>query len=258
MMTKGQIEVAYKFAPHRGAAVVTGSGAGIGKEIARALASKGTAVAVCDIDLDTARQTAAEIGSSSKAYQVDLGQIASIDKAMDSILTDFDQIGILVNCAGIVLEGNLGSTAIADWHRTLAVNLAACFRICQTLSAHMVKQGGGRIINIASETAYTVFPDRLAYATSKSALISFTRSIAVELARSGVTANSISPTVVMTEMGRRLWTGEKAKTFLKGIPVGRFATCEDVAAAALFLGSQDAGMITGVDLLIDGGNTAVA
>lgn len=128
--------------------------------------------------------------------------------------------------------------------------------MCRRVAGHMAERGGGSIVNIASETAHIMFADRTAYTATKAGVIGFTRALAIELAGRGVRANTVSPTVVMTEMGRTAWAGEKGEAFLRDIPLGRFAEVEDVAVAVLFLCSQGATMITATDLLVDGGNTA--
>lgn len=231
----------YALAPYPGTAIVTGGASGIGAEIARAFVSLGVPVAICDRDIRGAEALAHTLGPSSKAYALDLAKTKEIAPVVETILGEMGPVGTLVNCAGVVFDESLATTGLAAWDTTFAVNLTAVFRTCQILAPHMEAQGGGRIVNIASEAAHRVFPNRVAYASSKAALINFTRSMAVELAPKGITANTISPTVVMTEMGQRVWTEDKAGAFLAGIPAGRFALCEDIAAATLYLCSKTAG-----------------
>lgn len=187
--------------------------------------------------------------------------VSEPDAVLDRVLADFPDTSMLVNSAGIVLDASLADASLADtsldgWNRTIAVNLTGTFLMCRRVAGHMAERGGGSIVNIASETAHIMFADRTAYTATKAGVIGFTRALAIELAGRGVRANTVSPTVVMTEMGRTAWAGEKGEAFLRDIPLGRFAEVEDVAAAVLFLCSQGATMITATDLLVDGGNTA--
>lgn len=119
----------------------------------------------------------------------------------------------------------------------------------------MIAQGGGRIINLASQAGSVAIEGHVAYCASKFAVIGLTKTLALEWGRHGITVNSISPTVVMTDLGRKAWAGEKGEAMKALIPMGRFAEPEEVAAAAVFLASDAAGMINGADLLVDGGYT---
>jgi NAD(P)-dependent dehydrogenase (short-subunit alcohol dehydrogenase family) len=147
------------------------------------------------------------------------------------------------------------STDVQTWEKTIAVNLSGTFYMSQAVGKIMLEKRSGKIINLASQAGSVALTDHVAYCASKFGVIGVTKVLASEWANRGINVNSISPTVVLTELGKKAWAGQKGEDLKKLIPVGRFALPEEIAAAAIFLASSGADMINGADLLIDGGYT---
>ena len=185
----------------------------------------------------------------------DLTVTGSIEKVVADALAAFGRIDILVNNAGVAFLDDAESLSEEIWDKTMAVNLKAPFLLSQAVGREMIKAGGGKIVNIASQAGVVALDRHVAYCASKAGIIMMTKVLALEWGRHGITVNAISPTVTLTELGKRAWAGQVGEDFKKTIPVGRFAYPEEVAAAALFLASQAADMINGENLLIDGGYT---
>jgi D-threitol dehydrogenase (NAD+) len=141
------------------------------------------------------------------------------------------------------------------WKRTIDVNLTGSFIVAQAIGRHMIAEGGGRIINLASQAGSVAIDEHVAYCTSKFGVIGLTKVLALEWGEFGITVNSISPTVVLTELGKSAWAGAKGEAMIGQIPAGRFAEPCEIAAAAVFLASDASGMFNGADLIIDGGYT---
>jgi NAD(P)-dependent dehydrogenase (short-subunit alcohol dehydrogenase family) len=167
----------------------------------------------------------------------------------------FGRIDILVNSAGVAILAPAEELDLAAWTTTLAVNLTGAFLMCRRVGAVMLDQGHGRVINLASQAASVALTDHAAYCASKFGLVGLTKVLACEWASRGVTANTISPTVVLTDLGRKAWAGVKGDQHKANIPTGRFAYPGEIAAAAVFLASDAAAMINGADLVVDGGYT---
>jgi D-threitol dehydrogenase (NAD+) len=222
-------------------AVVTGGASGIGAAIATALATKGARVAVLDLAAD--------------GYPCDVSDPSSVESAVTAVLADFGRIDILVNCAGIARNAPAEEISLAYWDSTIAVNLTGTFLMCQTVGRHMLAAGSGVIINMASQAATVAIEEHVAYCASKFGVLGITKVLATEWAGRGVRVNSISPTVVLTELGIKAWDNAKGDALKKLIPTGRFAQPDEVAAAAVYLASPAAGMVNGADLVIDGGYT---
>ncbi len=235
-------------------ALVTGAASGIGAAIATAFAAKGALVAVADMNADAAMAQAALL-AGARAYACNVTDPASVAQTVAGVLADFGRIDILVNSAGIVDLAPAEDIGLGAWQRTLDVNLTGSFLMAQTVGRHMITQGGGRIINLASQAGSVAIEGHVAYCASKFAVIGMSKTLALEWGRHGITVNTISPTVVMTDLGRAAWQGAKAEAMKALIPVGRFAEPPEIAAAAVFLASNAADMINGADLVIDGGYT---
>lgn len=236
-------------------AVVTGGGSGIGAAIATAFAAKGAKVAIVDLNADAARRQADEIGGDSAAYTCDVSSAQAVADTVAAVIETFGRIDILVNSAGIVRLAPAEDLATSAWDATIAVNLTGSFLMAQAVGRHMLATGRGKIINLASQAATVALTDHVAYCTSKFGVVGLTKVLASEWAGRGVNVNSISPTVVLTELGRKAWDGPKGDALKELIPTGRFALPEEIAASAVFLASSAADMINGVDLLVDGGYT---
>jgi NAD(P)-dependent dehydrogenase (short-subunit alcohol dehydrogenase family) len=236
-------------------AIVTGGGSGIGAAIAVAFAAKGATVAILDLSLEAARDQAGQIGGASVAVECDVTDDASVTRAVSEVRARLGRVDLLVNCAGVAILAPAEDLTMQAWDTTLAVNLTGAFRMCQTVGRIMLDQGFGKVINIASQAASVALPAHAAYCASKFGLVGLTKVLASEWAGRGVTANTISPTVVLTELGRTAWSGEKGDQLKSQIPTGRFAYPEEIAAAAVYLASTAADMVNGADLVVDGGYT---
>jgi D-threitol dehydrogenase (NAD+) len=240
---------------HGKVAIVTGGASGIGSAIASAFAAKGATVAILDVQAERAAQKAASLGPEHSAAACDVTDPESVRANVAQVAGRHHRIDICVNSAGIVRLAAAEELSLADWDATMNVNVRGTFLMCQQAGAVMLAAGRGRIVNLASQAATVALDQHAAYCASKAAVLGLTRVLAAEWAGRGVTVNAISPTVVLTELGRLAWSGAKAEAMLAQIPVGRFAEPEEIAAAALFLASDDSLMINGTDLVVDGGYT---
>jgi NAD(P)-dependent dehydrogenase (short-subunit alcohol dehydrogenase family) len=248
-------KIDYSFPLTDKVAVVTGGASGIGKAIVEAFHEKGAKVAIVDLKLEAAQEEAATLGDGVLAFACNVADPASVEAAVAEIVKATGRIDILVNSAGVVALAPAEELTLDAWNLTINVNLSGTFFMSQAVGKVMLAQGGGKIINLASQAGSVALFDHVAYCTSKFGVIGMTKVLASEWAPRGVTVNSISPTVVLTELGKKAWAGAKGDAMMKLIPTERFAIPEEIAAAAVFLASNGADMINGADLLIDGGYT---
>lgn len=253
-MTEGQ-GIDMSFPLDGKVAVVTGGASGIGQAIVEAYHAKGAKVAIVDLKLEEAQAEATRLGGDVSAYACDVSDPESVKAAVSAIVTDHGRIDILVNSAGIVALAPAEDLTIDAWNKTINVNLSGTFFMSQAVGSVMLKAGYGRIINLASQAGSVALHEHVAYCASKFGVIGLTKVLASEWAGRGVNVNSISPTVVLTELGKKAWAGPKGEALKQLIPTGRFALPEEIAASAVFLASEGADMINGADLLIDGGYT---
>ncbi len=235
-------------------AIVTGASRGIGRAIALRLASVGVRV-VAGARADHAQAVVGEIesaGGTALAVQLDVTEPASVAGIAQAALDHFNRIDVLVNNAGIVRDQLLLRMKPEDWDAVIATNLTAAFSCSRAVLRPMVKQRSGRIVNIGSVVGRTGNPGQANYAASKAGLEGFTRSLALEVASRGITANVVAPGMIETDMTSGL--GERASDALRGrIPMGRLGTADDVAGAVCFLASDEAAYITGQVVSVNGG-----
>jgi NAD(P)-dependent dehydrogenase (short-subunit alcohol dehydrogenase family) len=242
-------------------ALITGATKGIGADIAKAFTSAGARVVLSGRDETelAAASTAlsSEFDAEVRAAAVDLAQPDGPARLAELAGEAFGGLDVLVNNAGISHPQPVLETDPALFDATIAVNLRAPALLASAVGAVMVEQGtGGSIITVASAAALAPLPDHYAYCASKAGLVMATKVLARELGPYGIRANSVCPTVVLTEMGQRVWGQEaKAAPMIARIPLGRFAVPHEVSDAVVWLASDAASMINGVDIPVDGGYT---
>ncbi|CAN5133373.1 D-threitol dehydrogenase [soil metagenome] len=227
-------------------AVVTGGASGIGAAIGAALAAKGAIIAVADLS---------DPADGSTGFHCNVADPESVRATVDAVIEAHGRIDILINSAGIARLAPAEELSQKFWDDTIAVNLTGTFQMCQAVGTHMLAAGSGVIINMASQAATVAIDEHVAYCASKFGVVGITKVLATEWAGRGVRVNSISPTVVLTDLGIKAWDNPKGDALKKLIPTGRFAYPDEIAAAAVYLASDAAGMVNGADLVIDGGYT---
>jgi NAD(P)-dependent dehydrogenase (short-subunit alcohol dehydrogenase family) len=241
-------------------AVITGASKGLGKAMALALAAEGARIALVSRSLEQLNEVGRAVqgaGSEARVFQADVSVENQVQKLERDVIGAFGKINILINNAGINLRKPLVDFTLEEWHRVLDTNLTSVFLMCRSFVPHMKGVGYGRIINIASIMSWVSLPGRTAYSASKAALLGVTRALALELVADGITVNAISPGPCATEINTELMQDpEVNQQFLSKIPLGRWGRPEEIGSLALYLCSEEAGFITGTDILIDGGWTA--
>ncbi|EAF5658976.1 SDR family oxidoreductase [Listeria innocua] len=236
-------------------AVVTGAASGIGKAMAELFSEKGAYVVLLDIKEDV-KDVAAQINPSrTLALQVDITKKENIEKVVAEIKKVYPKIDILANSAGVALLEKAEDLPEDYWDKTMELNLKGSFLMAQIIGREMIATGGGKIVNMASQASVIALDKHVAYCASKAAIVSMTQVLAMEWAPYNINVNAISPTVILTELGKKAWAGQVGEDMKKLIPAGRFGYPEEVAACALFLVSDAASLITGENLIIDGGYT---
>jgi 3-oxoacyl-[acyl-carrier protein] reductase len=237
-------------------ALVTGAARGIGEAIALALAREGAAVVVTDVDLAGAQRVAQEIekeGHQAKAIQADVSQREAVRWLVSESVSAFGKIDILVNNAGIIRRGTFLEHSSQDWEKVLSVNLGGTFNCTQEVVPLMIKQEGGKVINISSVVGKVGdLASAPSYGTSKGAINTLTKSLARELAAYGINVNAVAPHAIETDMSRE-WPEEKRREIIAAIPLKRLGKPEEVAEAVLFFASDAANFITGQILDVNGG-----
>ena len=247
-------------------AVVTGAGSGIGAAIARLFAQRNAVIAAADRDAASARRIADEItaaGGTATGYACDVSQSGDVDALIASVARDHGRLDILVNNAGIAHIGTIEQTTPDDLDRLYRVNIVGVYLCARAVIPVMLRQGGGVILNMASIASLIGLPDRFAYSMTKGAVLTMTRSIAVDYVKRGIRCNCICPARVHTPFvdgylaqhypGRE---AEMMKTLSEYQPIGRMGRPEEVAQLALYLCSDEAAFVTGQAYPIDGGVTA--
>jgi 2-hydroxycyclohexanecarboxyl-CoA dehydrogenase len=240
-------------------AVVTGAASGIGLGISRQLASDGHAVALLDLDGAGAQGAADELsaqGLNASGYGVDVADRGALETVYESVRQDLGPITIVVTSAGVEAFDPVLEISPEKWERIIAVNLTGTFASVQLALADMLAAGWGRIVTISSSSAQSGAPNMAHYVASKGGVIGLTKAFARELASTGITANTIPPTIVDTPMARKGETEghvPPVEMMAKMVPLGRAGTPEDIAAACSFLCSEDASYITGQIIGVNGG-----
>lgn len=235
--------------------LVTGGGRGIGKEMGIRFAREGSEVVIWDVALEEALVVGSEIeklGRRAVVMNVDVSKYGEVSQKMDEVLNAMGRVDVLVNNAGVTRDGLILRMSEEDWDLVMDVNLKGAFNCTKAVSRSMVKNRWGRIINIASVIGIVGNRGQSNYAASKAGLIGLTKSAAKELASRGITVNAIAPGLIETGMTEEL--PEKVRDeYVKGIPLGRIGSPQDVANLALFLASDEGSYITGQVVNVDGG-----
>jgi len=238
-------------------AVITGGSRGLGKAMALSLAAEGVNIALAARDeaamADVAKLIEAA-GAQAACFKTDVTDEAAVAKLSEDVLTRFGGVDILINNAGINIRKPVDEFTLEEWRRVNDTNVTSVFLLCRAFVPYMKGKGYGRILNMTSIMSHVSLPGRTAYSTSKAALLGFTRALALELATEGVTVVGISPGPFATEMNLALMNNPEANAkFLPNIPVGRWGKVEEIGQLVRYICSEDAGFITGTDILIDGG-----
>ncbi|MGB3086944.1 MAG: 3-oxoacyl-[acyl-carrier-protein] reductase [Phycisphaerae bacterium] len=233
-------------------AIVTGAARGIGLEIAKQLAEGGARVVLVDVLAEDLKKASGELGPDTLAYAVDVTDETAVEKMIDEVAETCGRIDILINNAGITRDDLLLRMTQDEWDAVLNVNLKGTFLMTKHAAKYMVRQRGGRIVNLASVSGLVGNPGQANYSASKAGVVGFTKTVARELARRNVCCNAVAPGFIKTRMTDVL--PEKAKErALSAIPLGRMGTPNEVAAAVVFLAGDAASYITGQVLPVDGG-----
>jgi NAD(P)-dependent dehydrogenase (short-subunit alcohol dehydrogenase family) len=238
-------------------AVITGGSKGLGKAMALALAAEGARIALISRDAGHLDAVAAEIvaaGGDASVHVADVTSEEQVRRAEHAIVARYGKVNILINNAGVNVRKPVVEFTLEEWRRVMDTNVTAAFLMCRSFVPPMMGQGYGRILNMTSIMSHVSMPHRIAYSTSKTALLGMTRTLALELASEGITVNGISPGPFGTEMNKPLMENPEINAqFLANIPLGRWGKVEEIGQLAVYLCSPDAGFITGTDILIDGG-----
>ncbi|HYB43940.1 MAG TPA: SDR family NAD(P)-dependent oxidoreductase [Candidatus Methylomirabilis sp.] len=238
------------------AAIVTGGGQGIGRGIALALSAAGADVAVFDVNPATAEDVAAGIrerGRRGLALGVDVTDLPRVEAATAEVVSTFGRLDVLVNNAGWTPNEPFAGSASETWRRIVDVNYLGALNCTRAALGAMIPRRGGRIVSVASDAARVGTPREAVYAGAKAAIIGFSKSLAAEVARHGITVNVVSPATVDTPLLRGMLTPEQIERREKANPMGRLGLPEDVAAVVVFFASPGASYVTGQVLSVNGG-----
>jgi 3-oxoacyl-[acyl-carrier protein] reductase len=236
-------------------AIVTGGSRGIGRAVAVAFAAEGAAVAVVHASPlagDAVVQAIQSRGGKARAWQADMADTAAVDAMVEEVLAHFGRVDILVNNAGITKDGPFVRMKDADFDRVIAVNLRGCFACARAVSRPMMKQRGGRIINVSSVVGLHGNAGQANYAAAKAGIVGLTKALARELASRSVTVNAVAPGTIDTDMTQAIPEAARAALIAR-IPLGRIGTPQDLTGVFLLLASEAGAYITGQVIQVDGG-----
>ncbi len=238
-------------------ALITGGSRGLGKAMALALAADGVTLALVARDVDKLAETAGEaraLGVRVEAFVADVTSEAQVGALQADVAAKLGRVHILINNAGVNIRKQIHEFTLDEWNRVVNTNLTSVFLLCRAFVPQMKGTGYGRIINMTSIMSHVSIPGRTAYSSTKTALLGLTRALALELASEGITVVGISPGPFATEMNVPIMQNPEINAqFISKIPLGRWGRVEEIGALARFICSEDAGFITGTDILIDGG-----
>jgi len=236
-------------------AVITGGAAGIGYATAEFFAKKGANLILADLN-PLADEIAKALGANAIGVAGDVSKDTYRKEVLETAVKRFGQVDILVNCAGIVALEAAENISEAYWDKTMEINLKSSFMMAQLMGKYFIEnQIPGSIVNMASQAGVIALDKHVAYCASKGAVISMTQVLACEWGKYGIRVNAVSPTVVLTELGHKAWDGPAGEALKQEMPSERFAEPDEIAGVIAFLCSGAAGMITGHNLLVDGGFT---
>ena len=225
--------------------------------MALALAGSGAKLALVSRNVEQLNAVAGEItalGAEAKVFKADVSREEDVAKLERDVASAFGGVQILINNAGINVRKNITDFTLDEWNSVIDTNLTSVFLMCRSFVPHMKGKGYGRIVNMTSIMSWVSLPGRAAYSSSKTALLGLTRALALELAPEAITVNGISPGPFATEMNTALMQNPEINAqFISKIPLGRWGKVEEIGQLALYLCSEDAGFITGTDIVIDGG-----
>lgn len=234
-------------------AMVTGAAQGIGRAIAETLGRAGATVALCDL-IETPDDSITHLSFPSAYFKCDISNPVEVESTVKSVIERFGGLHILINNAGIAIDGLLLRAKEEDWQRVLQVNLTGAFHCSRTAAKYLLKaKEKGRIVNISSVVGEQGNVGQVAYSASKAGLLGLTKTLAQEFASRGVTVNAVSPGFIETKMTEEHVQGERREKLLSAIPMGKIGSPQDIAEAVAFLCSDAASYVTGQVLRVNGG-----
>jgi len=241
-------------------AVITGASRGLGEAMAKALAASGVSIALVARDvarLDAVKAAIVGAGGKAETFTADVTDEQDVTAMADAVTRKLGPVDILINNAGTNIRKKLTDFTLAEFRSVIDSSLISTFLVSRAFLGQMRGRGYGRIINMTSMLSHVSLPERTAYSSAKTALLGFTRALALEVAADGITVNGISPGPFGTELNSVVMNNpETNRTFLANLPVGRWGQVQEIGSLACYLCSEGAGFITGTDIVIDGGWTA--